>query len=81
MEFPVLIRIDDQLVKKEGNGLAVMPIQLYEKRRGVRLDLDQLPFVYTGSRVGDTLLIQSLLAGSLRFDDLLLLVHIKANLL
>lgn len=65
------IRIDNIIVEKIGqSGISSMPISLYEKRNKVKLVLQNVPYVNTGSRRTDSLLIQSIHSGKVPFDSL-----------
>ena len=65
------VRIDNCIVEKfSASGICVGPIRLYEKRHKVKLVLDEIPYVSTGSKRTDSLLMQRLLSGSVLFDDL-----------
>jgi len=65
------IRIDNQIVERLGNnGCIIGPIRLFERQNRVRLDLDSVPYVFTGSRLLDTILMQRLLNGNVLFDNL-----------
>jgi hypothetical protein len=64
------VRIDNQIVEKFGNGCIIGPIKLYERQHRVKLPLESIPYVFTGHRRTDALLMQRLLSGDIRFDDL-----------
>jgi len=70
MTFRTFLRIDNQIVEKMGNGCIIGPIRLYERQHKVKLTMDSVPFVFTGSRLSDSILMQRLIAGEVRFDDL-----------
>jgi len=56
------VRIDNQIVERLAcGGIAIGPIRLYKKRHWVKLDLQSVPFVFTGSRLSDSLFMQRLL--------------------
>lgn len=64
------VRIDNQIVEKFGNCCIIGPIKLYEKQHKVKLSLETIPYVFTGSRLSDSLLMQRLRSGYIRFEDL-----------
>jgi hypothetical protein len=51
-------------------GCRVSPIKLFERQHQVILNLDKVPYVYTGSRRLDSLLIQRIMDGTEKYDDL-----------
>jgi hypothetical protein len=59
-----LIRIDNCIVRELHNGMiSVESIQLF-RRRNPNVMVEDLPYVFTGSRRTDSLLIQRILSGS-----------------
>jgi YesN/AraC family two-component response regulator len=65
------IRIDNQIIEKiENNGLKVGSIKLFEKQHKVKLNLKNIPYVFSGSRLSDSLLIQKLMDGIVKYEDL-----------
>ena len=56
--------------KYSESGIWAGPIHLYEKRHNVKLVLDEMPYVSSGSKRTDSLLVQRLLSGSVLFDNL-----------
>lgn len=66
----IFIRIDNQIVEKKNNGVIIGPIRLFEKQHRVRLNLETVPYVTTGSRRTDSLLMQRLFNGTIDFEDL-----------
>lgn len=66
-----VIRIDNCIVERFSlSGIQIGPIRLYEKQNKVKLVLDDVPYVTTGCRKRDSLLMQGLLSGSVNFDSL-----------
>ena len=65
------IRIDNQIIQKIGNtGFKVGPIKLFEKQNKIKLDLNKVPYVSSGSRLSDSLIIQDLFDGKIKYEDL-----------
>jgi len=65
------IRIDNQIVQRIGNtGFKVGPIKLFEKQNKIKLDLDKVPYVSSGSRLNDSLIIQKLVDGKIKYEDM-----------
>jgi len=65
------IRIDNQIVEKIGNtGFKVGPIKLFEKQNKIKLDMDKVPYVSSVSRLKDSLTIQNLVEGKIKYKDL-----------
>lgn len=65
------VYIDNVIVEKYSeSGIWVGPVRLYEKRHKVKLVLDEIPYVSSGSKRTDGLLVQRLLSGSVLFDNL-----------
>ena len=69
MSIP-LIRIDNRIVEKFGNGVKISPIKIFERQYNVKLHLDNIPYVFTGSRQTDCLLMNRLILGEINYDDL-----------
>jgi hypothetical protein len=69
-------RIDNQIVEKLPGGFMVGPIRLYEKKHGVKLDLDIVPYVSFGSRGKDNMFLMNLMDSEdpIRFEDLPIIV-------
>ena len=67
------IRIDNQIVEKisvGGNsGIKITPIKLFEKQNKIKLDLDKVPYVSSGSRLSDSLIMQKL-GNGIKYEDL-----------
>ena len=71
LKMSQIIRIDNCIVKRVGNsGISIGSIRMYEKENRLTLDLDEVPYVSTGLRRTDSLLMQGLISGSVSFDDL-----------
>jgi hypothetical protein len=65
------IRIDNQIVERfMNNGLKVSSIKLFEKQKNIKLELDKVPYMSSGSRRSDSLIIQNLMDGKIKYDDL-----------
>ena len=69
-------RIDNQIVEKLPGGFMVGPIRRYEKKHGVKLDLDIVPYVSFGTRKKDNLFLWKImdLDNDIRFDDFPIIV-------
>jgi hypothetical protein len=65
-----IIRIDNQMVEMISCGARVSPIKLFERQHQVTLNLSMVPFVTTGSRRLDSLLIQNIMNGTEKYEDL-----------
>ena len=65
-----IIRIDNQIIEMINNGSRVSPIKLFERQHQVILNLESLPYVFTGTRRLDSLLIQRIMDGIEKYDDL-----------
>ena len=67
------IRIDNQIVEKisvAGNsGIKITPIKLFQKQNKIKLDLNKVPYVSSGSRLSDSLLMQKL-GNTIKYEDL-----------
>jgi len=59
----LIIRIDNQIYHRPfgAGGFAITPISLYQKQYRVTLDLTTLPYISTGCRITDNLLLSHLL--------------------
>ena len=69
-----VIRIDNCFVEKYSeSGIRIGPLRIYEKeykkKYNAKLVCDDMPYVSTGSKRTDSLLMQGLLSGSKRLDD------------
>ena len=65
MTTPSIFRIDNQIMEILSlSGRKSSPIKLFESQNKVRLNLDILPYVFTGSRRLDSLLIQRIMNGT-----------------
>lgn len=65
------IRIDNQIIERIGNtGFKVGPIKFFEKQNKMKLDLNKVPYVSSGSRLSDSLIIQNLIDGNIKYEDL-----------
>jgi hypothetical protein len=65
------VRINNCIVEKfSESGICIGPIHLYEKKHKVKLVLDEIPYVSTGSKRTDSLLMQQLLSGSVLFVNI-----------
>jgi hypothetical protein len=69
-KYAKTIRIDNQMVEIIGSACRVSPIKLYQRKHQVILNLATVPYVTTGSRRLDSLLIQRIMDGIERYDDL-----------
>jgi hypothetical protein len=67
-------RIDNQIVERLPGGFMVGPIKRYEKKHGVKLDLDRVPYVSLGSRGKDNMFLWNIMHpdSSIRWDDFLI---------
>ena len=65
-----IFRIDDQIIEMIGSGARVSPITLFQRQHQVILKLESLPYVSTGTRRLDTLLIQRIMDGTEKYEDL-----------
>ena len=50
-------RIDNQIVERLSGGFMIGSIKRYEKKHGVKLDLDSVPYVSFGSRGKDNMFL------------------------
>ena len=77
-----IVLIDNCIVQKFGNsGISITPIRLYQKLNKVKLELDDMPFVYTGSRKEDAKLMLNLLDSIVSFDSLPINYPLPSNIL
>jgi hypothetical protein len=65
-----IIRIDNQMVEMISCGARVSSIKLFERQHQVILNLAMVPFVTDGSRRLDSLLIQRIMNGTEKYEDL-----------
>jgi hypothetical protein len=65
-----IIRIDNQMVEMISCGARVSPIKLFERQHQVILNLAMVPFVTAGSRRLDSLLIQRIMDGTEKYEEL-----------
>jgi hypothetical protein len=69
-KMAIIFRIDNQIMEMINGGVRVSPIKLFEKQRYVILNLDRVPYISRGSRRLDSLLIQRIMNGTEKYDDL-----------
>jgi hypothetical protein len=69
-KYAKTIRIDNQMVEMNGRAVRVSPIKLFERQHQVILNLATVPYVTSGNRRLDSLLIQRIMDGIERFEDL-----------
>jgi len=65
-----ILRIDNQIVEMIGTASRVSSIKLFERQHQVILNLDVIPYVTTGTRRLDSLLIQRIMNGTEKYEDL-----------
>jgi hypothetical protein len=65
-----IFRIDNQIVEMVGTASRISPIKLFERQHQVILNLDVMPYVTTGTRRLDSLLIQRIMNGTEKYEDL-----------
>lgn len=65
-----IIRIDNQIVEMIGTASRVSSIKLFERQHKVILNLGLMPYVTTGTRRLDSLLIQRIMNGNEKYEDL-----------
>jgi hypothetical protein len=71
------VRIDNQIIEKIPGGFMVGPIKLFEKKYGMKLDLDKVPYISLGSRGKDNMFLLNFMdAESNRFEDLPIIVPV-----
>jgi hypothetical protein len=65
-------RVDTCIVEMIQGGITIGPVHLFEKKHGMRLDLNKVPYISSGNRRTDSLYIQRLMNSdhTLRFEDL-----------
>ena len=65
-----IFRIDNQIIERIGlGGCRIGPITLFERQHRLILNLDRLPYIATGSRRLDSLLIQRIMDGGIGIWD------------
>ena len=69
-KYAKTIRIDNQMVEMIGRGCRVSSIRRFERQHQVILNLATVPYVTTGTRRLDSLLIQRIMDGNERYEDL-----------
>ena len=69
-------RIDNQIVERLPGGFMVGPIKRYEKKHGVKLDLDKVPYISIGNRGKDNMFLWTIMDPdySIRWDDFPIIV-------
>ena len=65
-----IFRIDNQIIEMINSGSRVSRIKLFEKQHQLILNLEMLPYAFAGSRRLDSLLIQRIMDGTEKYDDL-----------
>jgi hypothetical protein len=71
-----IFRIDNQIIERIGlGGSKISSIKLFERQHRLRLNLDRLPYVTTGSRRLDSLLIQRIMDGGIGIWDELNIIY------
>ena len=65
-----IFRIDNQIIEMINSGCRVSSIKLFERQHHVILNLESLPYVFTGTRRLDSLLIQRIMDGNEKYDHL-----------
>ena len=67
--IPKIFRIDNQIMEILSiNCRKVSSIKLFERQNQVKLNLDRFPYVTTGTRRLDSLLIQKIMNGTENVD-------------
>ena len=76
-----IFRIDNQIIERIGlGGCRIGSITLFESQHKLKLNLDRLPYVFAGSRLLDSLLIQQIMEGGIGIWDELNIVYPQNNL-
>ena len=68
--------IDNQIVERLPGGFMVGPIRRYEKKHGVKLDLDIVPYVSFGTKKKDNMFLWKImdLDNDIQWDDFPIIV-------
>ena len=68
--------IDNQIIERLPGGFMVGPIKRYEKKHGVKLDLDKVPYISFGTRGKDNMFLWTImdLDNPIQFDDFPIIV-------
>ena len=68
--------IDNQIVERLPGGFMVGPIKRYEKKHGVKLDLDIVPYVSFGTKKKDNMFLWKImdLDNDIQWDDFPIIV-------
>ena len=65
------IRIDNAIVERKGTCyISYSSVKAYEKLNKVKLNLEEVPYVSTGHRRTDGLLIEHIMERIVKWDDL-----------
>jgi len=76
-----IFRIDNQIIERIGlGGCRISSITLFERQNHLKLNLDRLPYVFAGSRLLDSLLIQQIMEGGIGIWSQLNIVYPQNNL-
>ena len=71
------VRIDNKIIEKIPGGFMIGPITRFEKKYGMKLDLDKVPYISLGSRGKDNMFLLNFMdAESNRFEDLPIIVPV-----
>lgn len=65
-----IFRIDNQMMTIRPGYCEINPIRRYEKQHKTTISLETTPYYTTGSKKADQIIIQRLLSGSLRVEQL-----------
>ena len=77
-----ILRIDNCIVEKSGtSGITISSISFYQKLNKIELEIDFIPYVYTGSRKEDALLMSRILDGDVNIDTLPIEYPLPLNIL